>query len=124
MNSLFEEEFAEFMEPLIVGTMAGSKSSEGHIENNWETKYKVDGVIQNLFTGRREEVSNDTHTEADYLILLPLQTSSGEEIVIEPGYEVQKGSSFSSEVPSYEIFDHDVVFDYVLEMEALRYERG
>lgn len=124
MAGQFEQDFGDIMEPVIIGTMNSSKSSEGHMINEWSTLYTVNGVVQNQFTSIRQEVSKDTQIENDYLILLPLYSSSGAEIVIESGYEVQKGSSYSSTVPNYEIREHDILLDYVLEIEALRFERG
>lgn len=124
MSALFEQDFSEFLEPLVIGTMGSDKSSEGHITESWETKYNVDGVIQNMFSGGRRELSADTQVEIDYLILLPLNTSTGGEIELLEGYEVQPGSSYSSDVSTYTILEHDTMLDYVIEAEAVGYVRG
>lgn len=127
MTTKFEREFHEFMTDLVVGEIEPTQSSEGDLIDTWVTHYEVQGAIQ-MRTGRREEIAGDTYTSMNYLILLPLVTSSGETVSVESGYRVYESSNFNYETdkanPVYEINEYLPLLDYCLSVRATIVERS
>lgn len=121
----FERDFEEMLEPLTIGHTTSTMSSEGHLTEDWETLYNTQGIVQVRFKSNSlADLSGDTHVELDNLVLLPLQTSSGEVIDIDSDYVIIQNSSYSSGAPRYEVTQHDVKLDYCIQLRARRFERG
>lgn len=127
MTTKFERDYHEFLTDVVVGEVVQTLSSEGDLQDSWTTHYEVQGVIQ-MRTGRREEIAGDTYTSMNYLILLPLETSSGGTVTVESGYRVYESSDFDYSEdkadPVYEINEYLPLLDYCLSTRATRVERS
>ena len=127
MTTKFEREFHEFMTDLVIGEVTSTVSSEGDLQDGWTTHYELRGAIQ-MRTGRREEIAGDTFTSMNYLILLPLTTSTGGSVSIESGYRVYESSDFDYTTdkadPVYEIDESLPMLDYCISARATIVERN
>lgn len=121
----FEIDFSEMMEPLTIGHKKSTQSSAGHMTETWETLYNTQGIVQvRIRTNSLVDLSADTQVEFDALVLLPLQTSSGEDIQLRSDYILCRNSSYSSDADLFEMKEYDTRLDYCLHAKARRFERG
>lgn len=114
MSTEFEREFSDMLEPVTVGSLGSTRSSEGFPTTKWTTLHKTKAYIERQ-TANPFESGGSEQTETTYDGYFPIEDSSGDTMNLHSGLHVVEthvdSSAFGSSLRHFEISEESE--DYI-----------
>lgn len=117
MATEFERVFDENLKDALVGETSSGIDSNGDPTSGWNTEYNI-RAYKELKNPVFPEVAERNKTESEYLIMCPIESTSGEELELKRTYSIVFGSSYDEDADEYKIRDFEKIEDDHFEIEA------
>jgi len=114
----FKEEFADWLEPVIIGKIETTIDDDGDPIEEWKEEHQTVGYIRKSRSSFIFEADRDQY-ENIYHLYLPLEDNDGDDIELDGDMEVVLADSYDDDEDHYEIKGQpDVVLNNHVEVDV------